>query len=70
MRVKPPCIWRAGCGYVGLVKEMMKYYDVGAASIKARNGCDAFHVASKEGHLGKSISMFRIFVNPNLYLFL
>ncbi|KAM1159375.1 hypothetical protein ACFX19_033123 [Malus domestica] len=41
----------AGCGYVGLVKEMMKYHDVGAASIKAGNGCDAFHIASKQGHL-------------------
>ncbi|XP_062004070.1 ankyrin repeat-containing protein At5g02620-like [Rosa rugosa] len=41
----------AECGYVDLVKEMIKYCDVGLASIKARNGCDAFHIASKQGHL-------------------
>lgn len=41
----------AECGHVDLAKEMMKYYDVGLAGIKARNGYDAFHVASKQGHL-------------------
>ncbi|KAM1094582.1 hypothetical protein EV1_009629 [Malus domestica] len=46
-----PLYLAADCGYVDLVKEMMKYYDVGSAGIKARNGCDAFHIASKQGHL-------------------
>ncbi|XP_009599077.1 ankyrin repeat-containing protein At5g02620-like [Nicotiana tomentosiformis] len=36
-------------GHVELVKEMSKYYDIGSASIKARNGYDAFHVAAKQG---------------------
>lgn len=48
----------AECGYVDLVKEMMKYYDIGSAGIKARNGFDAFHIASKQGNLGKPLWMF------------
>ncbi|XAR68999.1 hypothetical protein NMG60_11000431 [Bertholletia excelsa] len=39
------------CGRVELVKEMVKYYDVASASIKARNGHDAFLVAAKQGNL-------------------
>lgn len=38
-------------GYVDLVKDMIKYYDLVAASIKARNGFDALHIASKQGDL-------------------
>ncbi|KAI7982965.1 Ankyrin repeat-containing protein [Camellia lanceoleosa] len=38
-------------GYVELVREMIKYYDLGAASIKARNGFDALHIAAKQGDL-------------------
>ncbi|KAL8193323.1 hypothetical protein R6Q57_026904 [Mikania cordata] len=36
---------------VGLVKEMIKYYDSEAASFKAKNGFDAFHIAAKQGNL-------------------
>lgn len=43
----------AECGHVELVKEMIKYYDTGSAGIKARNGYDAFHIAAKQGYLGK-----------------
>ncbi|GLT89657.1 hypothetical protein SLE2022_076340 [Rubroshorea leprosula] len=39
------------CGYADLVKEMIKYYDVSLAGIKARNGYDAFHIASKQGDM-------------------
>lgn len=39
-------------GYVDVVREMIKYYDLGAASIKARNGFDALHIAAKQGDLG------------------
>lgn len=39
-------------GYVLLVQEMIKYYDIFAAGIKARNGFDAFHIAAKQGDLG------------------
>ncbi|CAK7354688.1 unnamed protein product [Dovyalis caffra] len=38
-------------GYVDVVKEMIKYYDLADAGIKARNGFDAFHVAAKRGDL-------------------
>ncbi|XP_057480170.1 ankyrin repeat-containing protein At5g02620-like [Actinidia eriantha] len=38
-------------GYVNLVREMIKYYDLVAASIKARNGFDALHIAAKQGDL-------------------
>uniref|UniRef100_A0A5B7BVT1 PGG domain-containing protein n=1 Tax=Davidia involucrata TaxID=16924 RepID=A0A5B7BVT1_DAVIN len=38
-------------GYVDLVKEIIKYYDIGLAGIKARNGYDAFHIAAKQGDL-------------------
>ncbi|XP_073066609.1 ankyrin repeat-containing protein At5g02620-like [Primulina eburnea] len=37
--------------YVDLVKELITYYDVGSASIKAKNGYDAFHIAAKVGGL-------------------
>ena len=42
-------------GYVDLVREMIKYYDLVAASVKARNGFDALHIAAKQGDLGKSL---------------
>ncbi|KMT05342.1 hypothetical protein BVRB_7g174770 [Beta vulgaris subsp. vulgaris] len=38
-------------GQVDIVREMIKYYDPSAASIKAKNGFDAFHIAAKEGDL-------------------
>ncbi|XP_052174127.1 ankyrin repeat-containing protein At5g02620-like [Diospyros lotus] len=38
-------------GYTDLVKEMLKYYDVSSAGIKAKNGYDAFHIAAKQGNL-------------------
>ncbi|XP_047336200.1 ankyrin repeat-containing protein At5g02620-like [Impatiens glandulifera] len=40
------------CGYFGLVKELIKYYDAEMASLKATNGYDPFHIAAKQGHLG------------------
>lgn len=39
-------------GYVDLVKEMINYYDLAAAGIKARNGFDALHIGAKQGDLG------------------
>ena len=44
----------AKLGYVDFVMEMIKYYDIGDAAIKARNGSDAFHIAAKQGNLGIS----------------
>lgn len=39
-------------GDVNVVGEMIKYYDLVDAGIKARNGFDAFHIAAKQGDLG------------------
>ncbi|XP_031257799.1 ankyrin repeat-containing protein At5g02620-like [Pistacia vera] len=38
-------------GCADLVKEMMKYHDIGLAGSKAKNGYDAFHIAAKQGNL-------------------
>ncbi|KAL6503150.1 hypothetical protein OROHE_023779 [Orobanche hederae] len=41
----------AECGHVDLVEKLVKYYDIGYAAIKAKNGFDAFHIAAKLGEL-------------------
>ncbi|PNY06034.1 ankyrin repeat-containing protein [Trifolium pratense] len=38
-------------GYVDMVREMIQYYDLVDAGIKARNGFDALHIAAKQGDL-------------------
>lgn len=38
-------------GYFELVREMIEFYDLAAAGIKARNGFDALHIAAKQGDL-------------------
>ncbi|XP_054778273.1 ankyrin repeat-containing protein At5g02620-like [Prosopis cineraria] len=38
-------------GHVDLMKELIHYHDIGMASVKARNGFDAFHIAAKNGYL-------------------
>ncbi|XP_058748459.1 ankyrin repeat-containing protein At5g02620-like [Vicia villosa] len=38
-------------GYVDVVREMIQYYDLAEAGIKARNGFDAFHIAAKQGDI-------------------
>ncbi|KAH9624380.1 hypothetical protein KSS87_011891 [Heliosperma pusillum] len=38
-------------GQVDVIREMINYYDPIAASIKAKNGYDAFHIAAKQGDL-------------------
>lgn len=40
-------------GHWLVVEEMLKHIDLDTASIAARNGFDPFHVAAKQGHLGK-----------------
>lgn len=42
-------------GHSIVVEEMLKHMDLENASIAARNGFDPFHVAAKQGHLGKKI---------------
>jgi hypothetical protein len=32
---------------------MIQYYDLADAGIKARNGFDAFHIAAKQGDIGR-----------------
>ncbi|KAL2533701.1 Ankyrin repeat family protein [Abeliophyllum distichum] len=39
-------------GRFDLVEEMIKFYDLGSAGIKAKNGFDAFHIAAKQRELG------------------
>lgn len=39
-------------GFVDLIRNMIRYYDLADAGIKARNSFDAFHVAAKQGDLG------------------
>ncbi|MBA0761904.1 hypothetical protein Gotri_024479, partial [Gossypium trilobum] len=51
-------------GYVDLVKEMINYYDLSDAGIKARNGFDAFHIAAKQGDL--EILKVLLAVHPEL----
>ncbi|XP_060174517.1 ankyrin repeat-containing protein At5g02620 [Lycium barbarum] len=46
-----PLYVAAEYGYYEFVKEMIKYYDLVAAGIKARNGFDALHIAAKQGDL-------------------
>ncbi|WCJ28236.1 ankyrin repeat family protein [Euphorbia peplus] len=45
-----PIYVAAESGNVDLVKEMIKFSDLTLARLKARNGCDAFHIAAKLGH--------------------
>ncbi|XVE96801.1 hypothetical protein REPUB_Repub02eG0254500 [Reevesia pubescens] len=54
----------AECGYADIVKEMMKYYDIVLAGLKARNGYDAFHIAAKQGDL----EVLKILMEANLDL--
>ena len=59
-----PLYVAAELGHVEVAAEMMKHYDVEAAGTRARNGYDPFHVAAKQGHLGKSnMSLNEFFFN-------
>lgn len=39
-------------GHVELVREMLQYHDANVASIKAKNGYDAFLISAKQGDVG------------------
>lgn len=56
-------------GYVDLVREMIKYYDLVDAEIKARNGFDAFHIAAKQGDLGIYFHFIALFVFISVFFF-
>ncbi|KAI6685692.1 hypothetical protein NL676_031605 [Syzygium grande] len=51
-------------GYVDVVREMIKHYDLSDAGIKARNGFDALHIAAKQGDL--EILKILLEVHPEL----
>lgn len=42
-------------GYVEAVREILKVSDIQSAGIKANNNYDSFHIAAKQGHLGKPL---------------
>lgn len=41
-------------GHVPVVSELVTLSDFQTAALKARNGYDSFHIASKHGHVGKA----------------
>ena len=47
-------------GHALVVSELLEHVDLQTASIKANNGYDPFHVATKQGHLGKKSFLFSI----------
>lgn len=47
-------------GYYEVVREMIKYYDLDDAEIKAKNGFDALHIAAKQGDLGIHFHLLQI----------
>ncbi|KAF8395051.1 hypothetical protein HHK36_018990 [Tetracentron sinense] len=47
-------------GHSDVVEEMMKYYDILSAGIKAKNGYDAFHIAAKQGELGHVAEVLKV----------
>lgn len=51
-----------------VVVELLKHADLQSAGIKANNGFDAFHVAARLGHLGKSLPFFLLLTETNCYL--
>jgi hypothetical protein len=50
-----PLYAAADSGHALVVGEMLKHLDLQTASITARNGYDPFHIAAKQGHLGKNV---------------
>ncbi|KAK7335745.1 hypothetical protein VNO80_27755 [Phaseolus coccineus] len=46
-----PLYIAAEYGYIDVVREMIQYYDLSDAGIKARNGFDALHIAAKQGDI-------------------
>ncbi|GLJ48258.1 hypothetical protein SUGI_1018810 [Cryptomeria japonica] len=49
----------AGCGHLEVVKELVNYVDLEAASLKTRSGFDALHIAAKHGHLDIVVELLR-----------
>lgn len=49
----------AGYGHVDIIKELLKYIDFEAASVKTQSGYDALHIAAKHGHLDIVLELLR-----------
>ena len=47
-------------GHAVVVAELMKYLDLDTASIGAKSGYDPFHIAARQGHVGKILILFAI----------
>lgn len=47
-----PLYVAAEYGYVDVVAEIIKYHDVAIASMRAKNGYDALHIAARQGDVG------------------
>lgn len=45
-------------GHAHVVSELLKHIDLQTASIAAKNGLDTFHIATKQGHIGKIMISF------------
>lgn len=62
----------ADMGHVELVREILKVSDFQSAAIKANNSFDSFHIAAKQGHLGKLLQIFvelsLVLMNSSLFL--
>lgn len=53
-------------GHVEVVREILKVSDTQSAAIKANNSYDSFHIAVKQGHLGKPLlSLSNCFLLPH-----
>ncbi|KAI4340393.1 hypothetical protein MLD38_025233 [Melastoma candidum] len=53
-------------GYVDVVGDLIRYYDLPESSIKARNGYDALHIAAKQGDLDIVITLLK--AHPELVM--
>lgn len=55
-------------GYYELVRELIQFYDLATAGIKAKNGFDALHIAAKQGDLGINFPPFTFFFHLSFLL--
>ncbi|KAG5530377.1 hypothetical protein RHGRI_025350 [Rhododendron griersonianum] len=53
-------------GHAHVVSELLKHLDLQTASIAAKNGLDAFHIASKQGHIAIGLAIVYM-ANGSLY---
>lgn len=49
----------AAYGHMDIIKELLKYIDFEAASVKTQNGYDALHIAAKHGRLDIVLELLR-----------